>query len=68
MDDGEAQRAPPPATHAGHQRTINVVRGNRSLGMFSIFLAVLVSWCVYIVGRAMVGGGGGGGDPLEEEL
>jgi hypothetical protein len=64
MDDGDKQQAPPPVPHNRHQRTITVVRGNHSLGMFSVFLVALVSWCVYVVVMAMVGGGGG--DPQEE--
>lgn len=51
-DDG--QHVPPLPPRTSYERTVTVVRGNRSLGMFSMFLVVMVSWCVYIVGMAVM--------------
>lgn len=57
-DDG--QHIPPLPPRTSYERTVTVVRGNRSLGMFSIFLVVMMSWCVYIVGIALMTLLGGG--------
>lgn len=51
-DDG--QHMPPLPPRTSYERTVTVVRGNRSLGMFSMFLVVMLSWCVYIVGMAVM--------------
>lgn len=51
-DDG--QHMPPLPPRTSYERTVTVVRGNRSLGMFSMFLVVMVSWCVYVVGMAVM--------------
>lgn len=61
------QRAPPLPHRTSFERTITVVRGNRSLGMFSVFLMMMVSWCVYVAGMAIVTLIGGGDDDCHEE-
>lgn len=69
MEDGERQQAPPLPPRTSFERTITVVRGNRSLGMLSVFLMVMVSWCVYVAGMTIITliGGGGDDDCPEEE-
>ncbi|KAF7655089.1 hypothetical protein LDENG_00060950 [Lucifuga dentata] len=55
MEDDDKQQAPPPLPRTSFERTITVVRGNRSLGMFPVFLMmVVVSWCVYIAAMAIM--------------
>lgn len=58
MEDDDKQQAPPPPPRTSFERTITVVRGNRSLGMFSVFLVVVVvvvvSWCVYVAGVVLM--------------
>ncbi|TNN61198.1 Multiple PDZ domain protein [Liparis tanakae] len=67
MEDDYRQRAPPLPPRTSFERTITVVRGNRSLGMFSVFLMVMVSWCVYVVGTAIMTLIGGNDDDRPEE-
>ena len=67
MQEDDRQQAPPPPPRTSFERTITVVRGNRSLGMFSVFLMVMVSWCVYIAGMAVMTLIGGGDDDCPEE-
>lgn len=62
MEGDNSQHAPPLSPHKSYERTVTVVRGNRSLGMFSIFLIMMVSWCVYITGMAVMTLTGGGDD------
>lgn len=68
MESDDRQQAPPLPPRTSFERTITVVRGNRSLGMFSVFLMVMVSWCVYVTGMAVMTliGGGDDGRPEEE--
>lgn len=68
MESDDRQQAPPLPPRTSFERTITVVRGNRSLGMFSVFLMVMVSWCVYVAGMAVMTliGGGDDGRPEEE--
>lgn len=68
MESDDRQQAPPLPPRTSFERTITVVRGNRSLGMFSVFLMVMVSWCVYVAGMAALTliGGGDDGRPEEE--
>lgn len=67
MEEDNNQQAPPLPSHTSYERTITVVRGNRSLGMFSVFLMVMVSWCVYVTGMALITLIGGGDDDCPEE-
>lgn len=67
MDDDDMQQPPPLPPRTSFERTITVVRGNRSLGMFSVFLMVVVSWCVYLAGMAIMTLIGGGDDDCPEE-
>lgn len=67
MEDNDRQQAPPLPTRTNFERTITVVRGNRSLGMFPVFLVVMVSWCVYIAGMTIMAIIGGGDDDCSEE-
>uniref|UniRef100_A0AAZ3QRP6 PDZ domain-containing protein n=1 Tax=Oncorhynchus tshawytscha TaxID=74940 RepID=A0AAZ3QRP6_ONCTS len=56
MEDGDKLLAPPPSFGSHFERTITVVRGNRSLGMLSVFFIVAGCLCVYVVGTAILGG------------
>lgn len=67
MEDDVRQRAPPLPPRTSFERTITVVRGNRSLGMFSVFLMVMVSWCVYVAGMALMTLISGGDDGCRGE-
>lgn len=67
MDSDDGRQAPPLPPHTTFERTITVVRGNRSLGMFSVFLMVMVSWCVYVAGMAVMTLIGSGDDDYPEE-
>ena len=67
MEDEDRQKAPLPPPRTSFERTITVVRGNRGLGMFSVFLMVMVSWCVYVAGMAVMTLIGGGDDDCPEE-
>lgn len=67
MEDDSGQQAPPLPPRTSFERTITVVRGNRSLGMFSVFLLVMVSWCVYVAGMALMTLIGDGDDDCPEE-
>lgn len=67
MDDDNMQQPPPLPPRTSFERTITVVRGNRSLGMFSVFVMVVVSWCVYIAGMAIMTLIRGGDDDCPEE-
>ena len=44
----------PPLPRSSFERTITVVRGNRSLGMLTVFFMMLAPLCVYIIGMAMM--------------
>ena len=67
MEDYDRQQAPPLPPRTSFERTITVVRGNRSLGMFYVFLMVMVSWCVYVAGMALITLIGGVDDDCAEE-
>lgn len=67
MESDDRQQAPPLPPRTSFERTITVVRGNRSLGMFSVFVMVMVSWCVYVAGMAVMTIIGGGDDSRPEE-
>lgn len=67
MEDDNLQQPPPLPPRTSFEKTITVVRGNRSLGMFSVFLLVMMSWCVYIGGMAIVTLIGGGDEDCPEE-
>lgn len=67
MEEDNRQHAPPLPPRTSFERTITVVRGNRSLGMFSVFLMVMVSWCVYVAGMAIMTLLGGGDEDCPEE-
>lgn len=67
MEDDNRQQAPPLPPRTSFEKTITVVRGNRSLGMFSVFLMVMVSWCVYVAGMAIMTLIGSGDDDCPEE-
>ncbi|TKS68109.1 Multiple PDZ domain protein [Collichthys lucidus] len=66
MEEDDRRQAPPPPPRSSFERTVTVVRGNRSLGMFSVFLMMMLSWCVYVAGTAIMTLIGGG-DYAEEE-
>ncbi|KAK1886748.1 Multiple PDZ domain protein [Dissostichus eleginoides] len=67
MEDYDRQQAPPLPPRTSFERTITVVRGNRSLGMFYVFLMVMMSWCVYVAGMALITLIGGVDDDCAEE-
>ena len=67
MEDDDMQQAPPLPPRTSFERTITVVRGNSSLGMFSVFLMMMVSWCVYVAGMTIMAIIGGGDDDRPEE-
>ncbi|KAF3687605.1 hypothetical protein EXN66_Car003277 [Channa argus] len=67
MEDGDRPQAPPLPPRTSFERTITVVRGNRSLGMFSVFLMVMVSWCVYVAGMAIMTLMGGGDEDCPQD-
>lgn len=66
MEEDDGRQAPPPPPRSSFERTVTVVRGNRSLGMFSVFLMMMLSWCVYVAGTAIMTLIGGGNHPEEE--
>lgn len=67
MEADNRQQAPPLSPRSSFERTITVVRGNRSLGMFSVILMMMVSWCVYVAGMAIMAIIGGGDEDCPEE-
>ncbi|KAM7419146.1 hypothetical protein PAMA_016323 [Pampus argenteus] len=67
MEADNREQAPPLPPRTSFERTITVVRGNRSLGMFSVFLMMMVSWCVYVTGMAIMAIMGSGDDACPEE-
>lgn len=67
VEDDDRQPAPPLPPRTSFERTITVVRGNRSLGMFSVVLMVMVSWCVYVAGMAIMALIGGGDEHCPED-
>lgn len=66
-EDDDMQPVPPLPPRTSFEKTITVVRGNRSLGMSSVLLLVMVSWCVYIAGMAIMAIIGSGDDDRPEE-
>lgn len=67
MEENGRQQAPPLPRRTSFERTVTVVRGNRSLGMFPVILVMMVSWCVYVAGMAIISIIAAGDDDCPEE-
>lgn len=50
----DQSEVPPLPPRTNFERTITVVRGNSSLGMFFVFLMTMISWCVYAGATAIM--------------
>lgn len=67
MEEDHSEQVPPLPPRTSFERTITVVRGNSSLGMFFVFLILMLSWCVYAGAMAIMSLIVGDDDCREEE-